>query len=448
MAEFAYVCFKFLVSILVGVFYRHIEVRGSENIPGEGSPVIFAGTHPNALVDPAIILVYSSRTIRLAAKDQLFRLPVLGQIMRAIGVVPVRRAQDHEGQRQDNSAMFEAMWSILAKGDAVAIFPEGTTVFEPKMRPLKTGAGRIAVAFSARYKKPIPIVPVSLTYMNRNRFRTNVLVEFGPPLMVESTETDVEKQFEQAKVITSSLQQTLESMTINAPDWATLKLIETARSIYTPDDVVLSPVDHIKLMQRFITGYMTASQKDATGVESLRREIENYRLKLEALGLSDNDVKPHSKTKLNTDKGSIILNLLLWPLAIVGTVINGPIAVLSQFTAKILARGEIVEEATYTLMSALIFCLLFYTLIPGIFAYYFGMNVGLLALIAGLVTGYAAVTVRPFTNSILFLQSKTRIAPKDLKDEREALRLKLLAAVDKLADPNLPRMFYGGKPNN
>ncbi len=70
-------------------------------------------------------------------------------------------------------------------------------------------------------------------------------------------------------------------------------------------------------------------------------EIENYRLKLDALGLTDNDVRPHSKTKLNTNKGNIILFLLLWPLAIVGTLMNGPIAVLSRFTAKMAARGEV-----------------------------------------------------------------------------------------------------------
>ncbi len=85
--------------------------------------------------------------------------------------------------------MFEAMWSILSKGDAVAIFPEGTyqlthsfcqekatlsldkrsgsiglhslgtTVFEPKMRPLKTGAARIAVGFCTRTQTPVPIIP-------------------------------------------------------------------------------------------------------------------------------------------------------------------------------------------------------------------------------------------------------------------------------------------------
>jgi len=62
-----------------------------------------------------------------------------------------------------------------------------------------------------------------------------------------------------------------------------------------------------------------------------------------------------------------------------------------------------------------------------------------------MVTGYAAVSVRPFTSSIRFLQSKVKIAPIDLREERAALRTKLLAAVDELVDPNLQRMFYGGK---
>jgi 1-acyl-sn-glycerol-3-phosphate acyltransferase len=94
-------------------------------------------------------MVYCPRTITPLAKDQLFRLPVLGTIIRAIGAVPVKRfvifqsinllsrAQDHSGEKQDNTPMFEVMWSVLSKGHAVAIFPEGTTVFEPHIRPLK-----------------------------------------------------------------------------------------------------------------------------------------------------------------------------------------------------------------------------------------------------------------------------------------------------------------------
>ncbi len=48
--------------------------------------------------------------------------------------------------------------------------------------------------------------------------------------MVDVIETDPDKQFEEAKKITASLQATLESMTINAPDWATLKYVEVCAS--------------------------------------------------------------------------------------------------------------------------------------------------------------------------------------------------------------------------
>jgi hypothetical protein len=62
-----------------------------------------------------------------------------------------------------------------------------------------------------------------------------------------------------------------------------------------------------------------------------------------------------------------------------------------------------------------------------------------------MLTGYAAVTVRPFQSSVNFIRSATRVAPKDLKEERQQLRQRLLQAVEEFADPKLPRLFYGGK---
>jgi hypothetical protein len=53
---------------------------------------------------------------------------------------------------------------------------------------------------------------------------------------------------------------------------------------------------------------------------------------------------------------------------------------------------------------------------------------------------------RPLGTSIQFARSLLKIVPKDLKEEREALKQRLLELVDELADPNL-RMFYSKNKN-
>jgi glycerol-3-phosphate O-acyltransferase/dihydroxyacetone phosphate acyltransferase len=94
------------------------------------------------------------------------------------------------------------------------------------LRPLKTGAARVALGFLAQHpNSDLKIVPVGLNYMNREKFRSKVLVSFGAPITVDSSEVQRFKdgEWEPVKTLTDRLQKALESLTVNAPDWATLR---------------------------------------------------------------------------------------------------------------------------------------------------------------------------------------------------------------------------------
>src|SRR5205823_4075173 len=71
---------RLIVSILrfaMRVYFRRVEVLGAEHVPAK-SPVIFVLNHPNALVDPAVLLCLTPRRVSFLAKAPLFRMPVLG----------------------------------------------------------------------------------------------------------------------------------------------------------------------------------------------------------------------------------------------------------------------------------------------------------------------------------------------------------------------------------
>jgi 1-acyl-sn-glycerol-3-phosphate acyltransferase len=67
--------------------------------------------------------------VRILAKDQLFRLPVLGSLLRAAKCIPVRRPREHSDEaksgRIDNTQMFSKVFESLSRGDCITIFPEG-----------------------------------------------------------------------------------------------------------------------------------------------------------------------------------------------------------------------------------------------------------------------------------------------------------------------------------
>ena len=71
----AYRILAWFLRMVTRVFFRQVEVVGLENIPA--GPVIFAGNHPNSLIDPILIITTCRRKVHFAAKDTLFKGRIL-----------------------------------------------------------------------------------------------------------------------------------------------------------------------------------------------------------------------------------------------------------------------------------------------------------------------------------------------------------------------------------
>lgn len=125
-----------------------VEYYGVENVPSSG-PVIVAGNHPSYL-DPVLVILPLDRRVFFMAWDKLFRVPVLGAVLRAFGAFPVRL-----GTRDPNA--YGAALDVLQSGKALGIFPEAGRSAAGPMNPLKTGTARLALEAGA------PIVPVTIT---------------------------------------------------------------------------------------------------------------------------------------------------------------------------------------------------------------------------------------------------------------------------------------------
>jgi 1-acyl-sn-glycerol-3-phosphate acyltransferase len=170
-----------LLAFVLRTFFRRVEVTGLGRVPREG-PVLFCANHPNALVDPLVLLVTAPRRLSFLAKAPLFRMPVIGWFARALDAIPVYRAQDFPGGRPDNAGMFAAARAVLDAGGAIGIFPEGTSHSDPGLKPLKTGAARLALG--AGTAKPVQVVPVAINYTAKSTFRSSALVCYGDPIAV------------------------------------------------------------------------------------------------------------------------------------------------------------------------------------------------------------------------------------------------------------------------
>src|SRR5215212_763372 len=124
-----------IFGIALTVFFRRIETVNSDIVP-DGVGVIFVMNHPNGLIDPALVFVALPRRISFLAKSTLFRLPVAGWLLRTVETLPLYRRADAGEDVSQNLRTFEACRHLLLRGRCVALFPEGLSHNEPRLRPV------------------------------------------------------------------------------------------------------------------------------------------------------------------------------------------------------------------------------------------------------------------------------------------------------------------------
>ena len=158
-----------IISVVYHLVYR-FEVTGTENIPKDGG-VILCGNH-RSNNDAIFLAVCQKRQIAFMGKDSLFKIPVLGFVLKKVGAFAVKRGTG------DIGAIRKAV-EILNGGNMLSIFPEGTRnkTAEPLIE-FKTGAVFIA------YKADAYIVPVGIS--GRYVPFSKVRITFGEPFKVSS----------------------------------------------------------------------------------------------------------------------------------------------------------------------------------------------------------------------------------------------------------------------
>ncbi len=159
-----------LVSFYLRVFNRW-EITGEENIPSQG-PVVLVANHIS-LWDPPFLACSIRRPVHFMAKEELFKIPLLGRIIKALGAFPVKR-----GKPDRNALRLAAKY--LENGEILGLFPEGTRSKSGELLQPHPGAALFALRSGA------PIVPVGLMG-TRTTFpltlRGHIRVKIGKPMV-------------------------------------------------------------------------------------------------------------------------------------------------------------------------------------------------------------------------------------------------------------------------
>jgi 1-acyl-sn-glycerol-3-phosphate acyltransferase len=134
---------------LFRVLDLRLDLTGTEHIPASGGAVL-ACTHVSYLdfIFCGLAGLPARRKTRFMAKQQIFANRVAGPLMRGMHHIPVDREAGHASYQQAVTA--------LKAGEVVGVFPEATISRSFTVKPIKTGAVRMAA------EAGVPVIPVTV----------------------------------------------------------------------------------------------------------------------------------------------------------------------------------------------------------------------------------------------------------------------------------------------
>ncbi len=172
-----YIILNFFIRNFLKVLYR-VRIYDFDKIPQEGK-LIICSNHMS-FIDPVVIGTNIPRYIYFMAKRELFDMRILGPLIAFLNAFPVNRTAS------DRSSIRTAL-NVLADGQMLALFPEGTRSVKGEIREGKKGVGLLAILSGA------PIVPIAISGANKIIQKPHKRVFFPQIKIIAGDKIDVEK---------------------------------------------------------------------------------------------------------------------------------------------------------------------------------------------------------------------------------------------------------------
>ena len=330
----------------------------------------------------------------LTAKATLLENPITRSLLRAAGVVPLRRASDHAARTggspdpSRNIGAFTAVLDVLERGGVVLLFPEGKSHSDPELAPLKTGLARIALmARDERRLYPFPVIPIGLTFERKWEPRSRVLMHIGAPIEIVAAEPNVHDDVTQ---LTQRVDAGLRDVTLN------FRTVEDARRVLSISTLLAEVLDEFRPLHapdpplaervRVAQRINVIAPKLPVLEPSVAARIEGFLARFAAFeSLTHQHTIPASDVQMSTHVGSAVwfgiretlIAALAVPLAVWGRVNHWVPLRLARAVARRISRTPD-EPATNTIVAGLVLVLAFYIAQTVVVAWQFGTIVAII----------------------------------------------------------------------
>ncbi len=141
----AYKRLKKCLQGLIKLVFR-VHIHGAENEPDEGGYLLIS--NHISYIDVLVLAVALKRQIRFMAKKELFKVPLLGGLIKALGAFPVDR-------KGNAVAPIRKSIALLESGEVVGMFPQGHRLMKRKFDTTKDEIKGGAAMTCCRAKSPV-----------------------------------------------------------------------------------------------------------------------------------------------------------------------------------------------------------------------------------------------------------------------------------------------------
>lgn len=327
-----YAFLKLVMQITVRIFFRSITIRNKELIPSKG-PLMVLVNHPSTFMDPIVIGTMLNREVFFLAKGSLFNNAFSRWLLPKFNIIPVYRQKDDPSLMDKNKETFAKCFEHLEKGGALLIFPEGTSITERKLRPVKTGAARIALGAEAQndFGLGINIVTIGLNYANPHKFNRDLFINIDPPISTNDYKQHYKTdEYAAVEELTEHIRQKLEKLIIAIEDDKTDELVKNVELIYKyklSQERGISKKDkdaHFTLTKGIVDAVNYYQQSNPQRVELMQSRINEYLNNLSRLGLTDTDLARNQKSSsfVRSNLKALLIIILGFPLYLYGMINN------------------------------------------------------------------------------------------------------------------------------
>lgn len=310
---------KPLARWILGLNFKRIYLSGLENIPAEG-PVILAANHPTAFIEPCVLASFQKRPLYFLVRGDFFRKKVFSFFLGVLHMIPIYRMKDGGFAKiKNNFSSFDRCFDALDEGKVLMILAEGFCIHEKRLRPIRKGTARIAFGTIDKYKtSQLAIVPVGVNYSNSDRYRSDLMIDFGQPIMIADYLEKYKKDEPEAiRQLTQDIEQGLRQRVIHIERDEDIALVE---GVFEQNRLEQFPVfeDALHFSNTRLQREMGIANKINGFDEARRSEVQNGLKRIAELQKQSGAGKWAFAQLPFSRPINLILIFFTWPLATLG----------------------------------------------------------------------------------------------------------------------------------